>query len=88
MYDLSCISASFSSKVQFLRISFYYRLTGRDVYVEDRLFATLDTSLHIYRLPSGFPILLADTIGFISNLPTQLLASFQATLSHVANAVS
>ncbi|VDO31863.1 unnamed protein product [Onchocerca flexuosa] len=62
------------------------RLTGRDLYVEDRLFATLDTSLHVFRLPSGLSILFADTIGFISNLPTQLLASFQATLNHVANA--
>uniref|UniRef100_A0A915PU86 Hflx-type G domain-containing protein n=1 Tax=Setaria digitata TaxID=48799 RepID=A0A915PU86_9BILA len=62
------------------------RLTGENLYVADRLFATLDTSLHIFRLPSGLPILLADTIGFISNLPTQLLASFQATLNHVANA--
>uniref|UniRef100_A0AAF5Q567 GTP-binding protein HflX n=1 Tax=Wuchereria bancrofti TaxID=6293 RepID=A0AAF5Q567_WUCBA len=62
------------------------RLTGRNLYVEDRLFATLDTSLHVFRLPSGLPILFADTIGFISNLPTQLLASFQATLNHVANA--
>ncbi|CAG9531476.1 unnamed protein product [Cercopithifilaria johnstoni] len=62
------------------------RLTGRNLYVEDRLFATLDTSLHVFRLPSGSPILFADTIGFISNLPTQLLASFQATLNHVANA--
>lgn len=65
-----------------------FRLTKRDIYVEDRLFATLDTSLHVFRLPSGLSILLADTIGFISNLPTQLLASFQATLNHVANAVS
>ncbi|KAM3717992.1 putative GTP-binding protein [Dirofilaria immitis] len=62
------------------------RLTGRNLYVEDRLFATLDTSLHVFRLPSGLSILFADTIGFISNLPTQLLASFQATLDHVANA--
>ncbi|VDN03387.1 unnamed protein product [Thelazia callipaeda] len=62
------------------------RLTGRDLYVEDRLFATLDTSLHLYRLPSGLPILFADTIGFISNLPSELLASFQATLNHVSNA--
>ncbi|VDO53678.1 unnamed protein product [Brugia timori] len=46
----------------------------------------MDTSLHVFRLPSGLPILFADTIGFISNLPTQLLASFQATLNHVANA--
>ncbi|VBB30769.1 unnamed protein product [Acanthocheilonema viteae] len=62
------------------------RLTKRNLYVEDRLFATLDTSLHVFRLPSGLPVLFADTIGFISNLPTQLLASFQATLNHVENA--
>uniref|UniRef100_A0A0N5AXZ0 Hflx-type G domain-containing protein n=1 Tax=Syphacia muris TaxID=451379 RepID=A0A0N5AXZ0_9BILA len=59
------------------------RLTGRDLYVEDRLFATLDTSEFFCRLPSGHPIYLADTIGFISDLPTYLFASFRATLSCV-----
>ncbi|VDM25414.1 unnamed protein product [Toxocara canis] len=63
------------------------RLTGdKSIFVEDRLFATLDASAHFCRLPSGTPILLTDTIGFISDLPVQLFASFHATLSHVVNA--
>uniref|UniRef100_A0A0M3J180 Putative gtp-binding protein hflx (inferred by orthology to a S. mansoni protein) n=1 Tax=Anisakis simplex TaxID=6269 RepID=A0A0M3J180_ANISI len=63
------------------------RLTGNEsIFVEDRLFATLDASSHFCRLPSGIPILLTDTIGFISDLPVQLFASFRATLSHVLNA--
>ena len=64
------------------------RLTGKTLYVEDRLFATLDASAHFCRLPSGSPIYFADTIGFISDLPLQLFASFEATLSHVVSAVS
>uniref|UniRef100_F1KZZ6 GTP-binding protein 6 n=1 Tax=Ascaris suum TaxID=6253 RepID=F1KZZ6_ASCSU len=63
------------------------RLTqDESIFVEDRLFATLDSSAHFCRLPSGTPILLTDTIGFISDLPMQLFASFHATLSHVVNA--
>uniref|UniRef100_A0A914I8H5 G domain-containing protein n=1 Tax=Globodera rostochiensis TaxID=31243 RepID=A0A914I8H5_GLORO len=53
---------------------------------ENRLFATLDTTLHQAVLPSRHKILLADTIGFISNLPLKLFASFTATLQHVERA--
>ncbi|VDM54891.1 unnamed protein product [Angiostrongylus costaricensis] len=50
---------------------------------EDRLFATLDTTRHAARLPSGRKVVFADTIGFLSELPMHLLAAFHATLSHV-----
>uniref|UniRef100_A0A914ENY3 Hflx-type G domain-containing protein n=1 Tax=Acrobeloides nanus TaxID=290746 RepID=A0A914ENY3_9BILA len=69
------------------KTTFIQSLTkAEDVKGEDRLFATLDTSLHPTFLPSRNRIFLADTIGFISNLPIQLFASFSATLSHVVNA--
>uniref|UniRef100_A0A914PEX1 Uncharacterized protein n=1 Tax=Panagrolaimus davidi TaxID=227884 RepID=A0A914PEX1_9BILA len=64
-----------------------FRLTGaKNIYGEDRLFATLDTTVHTALLPSGCHVVFADTIGFISNLPVQLFVSFQATLKHVINA--
>ncbi|EYB82032.1 hypothetical protein Y032_0368g56 [Ancylostoma ceylanicum] len=50
---------------------------------KDRLFATLDTTRHAARLPSGRKVIFTDTIGFLSDLPMHLLAAFQATLSHV-----
>ncbi|KAJ1345757.1 hypothetical protein KIN20_000362 [Parelaphostrongylus tenuis] len=50
---------------------------------EDRLFATLDTTRHAARLPSGRKVIFTDTIGFLSDLPMHLLAAFHATLSHV-----
>ncbi|KIH51553.1 putative GTP-binding protein HflX [Ancylostoma duodenale] len=54
---------------------------------KDRLFATLDTTRHTARLPSGRKVVFTDTIGFLSDLPMHLLAAFQATLSHVNLAV-
>lgn len=64
-----------------------FSLTGADeISGEDRLFATLDTTLHQAILPSRCNIFLADTIGFISDLPINLIASFEATLRHVMNA--
>jgi GTP-binding protein HflX len=56
------------------------RLTGADVLVEDKLFATLDTTTRRVELPSGQPLLLTDTVGFVRRLPHQLVDSFRATL--------
>ncbi|KAK5982392.1 Hflx-type G domain-containing protein, partial [Trichostrongylus colubriformis] len=59
-------------------------LTGAEsLNPKDRLFATLDTTRHAARLPSGRKVVFTDTIGFLSDLPMHLLAAFQATLSHV-----
>ena len=61
-------------------------LTNAGVLVEDKLFATLDTTTRRFRLPGGRVILISDTVGFIRKLPHQLVAAFQATLEEVAEA--
>jgi len=61
-------------------------LTGAGVYAQDQLFATLDPTMRAIRLPSGRTIILSDTVGFISELPTQLVEAFRATLEEVAAA--
>ncbi|MCC7518652.1 MAG: GTPase HflX [Verrucomicrobiae bacterium] len=60
--------------------SLFRRLTGEDVFVEDRLFATLDTTTRPIRLPDGRPLLVTDTVGFVRKLPHGLIESFKATL--------
>ena len=61
-------------------------LTGADVHAQDQLFATLDPTMRGLRLPSGRRVVLSDTVGFISELPTELVAAFRATLEEVAEA--
>lgn len=61
-------------------------LTNAGVFVENKLFSTLDTKTHIWRLSSGTNVLLSDTVGFIRNIPHHLIASFTATLEEVRNA--
>jgi len=61
-------------------------LTGAGIYAQDQLFATLDPTMRAIRLPSGRTIILSDTVGFISDLPTQLIEAFRATLEEVASA--
>lgn len=61
-------------------------LTGADVYVQDQLFATLDTRTRKWQLDSGVEVLLSDTVGFVSKLPHHLVASFKATLEETVNA--
>jgi GTPase len=62
------------------------QLTSADVYVENQLFATLDPTSRTLELPNGKEILLTDTVGFIQNLPHDLVASFRATLEEVNEA--
>ena len=64
----------------------FNRLTGADVLAKDMLFATLDPTMRGVTLPSGTKIILSDTVGFISDLPTQLVAAFRATLEEVLEA--
>ena len=64
----------------------FNKLTGAGVLAEDMLFATLDPTLRRVRLPHGTPIILSDTVGFISDLPTHLIAAFRATLEEVVEA--
>jgi GTP-binding protein HflX len=61
-------------------------LTGADALVEDRLFATLDTRTRKWTPAKGVEVLLSDTVGFVRNLPHQLVASFKATLEEAVNA--
>jgi GTPase len=58
-------------------------LTGSGVLVEDKYFATLDPTVRVLRLPSGRKLLLIDTVGFIDDLPKELLTSFRATLEEM-----
>jgi GTP-binding protein HflX len=60
------------------------RLTGADVLVEDKLFATLDTTTRKIALPNKQPLLLTDTVGFVRNLPHELVEAFHATLEEAA----
>jgi GTPase len=61
-------------------------LSGADVFTEDLLFATLDPVTRRVALPSSRPVLLSDTVGFIQKLPTELVASFRATLEELSDA--
>lgn len=58
----------------------FNRLTGEAVYAADQLFATLDTTLRRIVLPVGQTVILADTVGFINDLPHELVDAFHATL--------
>ncbi len=64
----------------------FNRLTGADVFAKDMLFATLDPTMRKIELPSGDEVIMSDTVGFISDLPTELVAAFRATLEEVLDA--
>lgn len=64
----------------------FNRLTNADSYEENKLFATLDPLTRKMILPSGYTVLLSDTVGFIEDLPTTLIAAFRSTLEEVAEA--
>jgi len=64
----------------------FNRLTGETVFAEDLLFATLDPTMRDIRLPGFDKVILSDTVGFVSDLPTELIAAFRATLEEVQSA--
>lgn len=64
----------------------FNRITGAGVLAENMLFATLDPTLRRMKLPHGRTVILSDTVGFISDLPTHLVAAFRATLEEVLEA--
>ncbi|HVG46816.1 MAG TPA: GTPase HflX, partial [Rubellimicrobium sp.] len=64
----------------------FNRLTGAEVLAKDMLFATLDPTMRRVQLPAGLEVILSDTVGFISDLPTELVAAFRATLEEVLDA--
>ena len=64
----------------------FNRLTDAKVSTKNMLFATLDPTMRTLRLPAGGQAILSDTVGFVSNLPTELIAAFSATLEEVREA--
>jgi len=64
----------------------FNRLTGEAVFAENLLFATLDPTMRDIRLPGFDKVILSDTVGFVSDLPTELIAAFRATLEEVSSA--
>ncbi len=64
----------------------FNRLTGAEVFAEDLLFATLDPTMRQFPLPGYDKAIISDTVGFVSDLPTQLVAAFRATLEEVTAA--
>ncbi len=64
----------------------FNRMAGADVFAQNLLFATLDPTMRQVVLPSGRKVILSDTVGFISDLPTHLVAAFRATLEEVQSA--
>jgi len=66
--------------------SLFNTLTGAGVFAKDLLFATLDTTVRKIALPHGREVMLSDTVGFVSDLPTDLIAAFRATLEEVLEA--
>lgn len=64
----------------------FNKLTNADVMAKDMLFATLDPTMRKLKLPSGQVVILSDTVGFISDLPTELVMAFRATLEEVLDA--
>ncbi len=64
----------------------FNRLTGASVTTADQLFATLDPTMRALALPSGRTVILSDTVGFVSDLPTDLVTAFRATLEEVVEA--
>ncbi len=64
----------------------FNKLTGEAVFAENLLFATLDPTMRDIKLPGFDKVILSDTVGFVSDLPTELIAAFRATLEEVASA--
>jgi len=64
--------------------TFLNAFASADAYVDDRLFATLDTKTRLVKLPQGSRVLMTDTVGFIRNLPHGLIASFRSTLEEIS----
>lgn len=68
------------------KTSLFNQLTGSKQLAKDMLFATLDPTMRMLKLPKGKKVILSDTVGFIADLPTELIAAFKATLEEVVEA--
>lgn len=80
-YQVALVGYTNAGKSTLLR-----QLTGADTYIENQLFATLDPTSRAMKLPDGREIVVTDTVGFIQNLPHDLIAAFRATLEEVNEA--
>jgi GTP-binding protein HflX len=80
-YTVSLVGYTNSGKSSMLK-----KLTSADVYIADQLFATLDTRVRYWTLQDTRKVVLADTVGFVRDLPHNLVASFHATLEETINA--
>jgi len=81
VYQVALVGYTNAGKSTLLR-----QLTAADVYIENQLFATLDPTSRLLKLPGGKEIVLTDTVGFIQNLPHDLVSAFRATLEEVCEA--
>lgn len=81
VYQVALVGYTNAGKSTILR-----QLTNADVYVENQLFATLDPTSRSLKLPNGLEIVVTDTVGFIQNLPHDLVAAFRATLEEACEA--
>lgn len=81
VYQIALVGYTNAGKSTLMRA-----LTGADVFIEDRLFATLDPTVRRLELPNGKQVLLSDTVGFIDELPHELIQAFRATLEEAREA--
>jgi len=79
-YTIALVGYTNAGKSSIMRM-----LTGSDIFIEDKLFATLDTTTRKLDLNSGQNVIISDTVGFIRNLPFHLVASFRSTLGEIQN---
>ncbi|MBF0194946.1 MAG: GTPase HflX [Magnetococcales bacterium] len=84
--DVPFFTATFVGYTNAGKSTLFNRITASDVYVADQLFATLDPTMRGVTLPDGQRVILSDTVGFIRDLPHQLVAAFRATLEEVLTA--
>ncbi|MBF0358932.1 MAG: GTPase HflX [Magnetococcales bacterium] len=84
--DVPFFTATFVGYTNAGKSTLFNRLTQAEVYVADQLFATLDPTMRGITLPGGERVILSDTVGFIRDLPHQLVAAFRATLEEVLTA--
>lgn len=85
-HDNGMFTVAFVGYTNAGKSTLFNRLTGADIYADDKLFATLDTTVRKLNIDKGIEILLCDTVGFINDLPHALLEAFKSTLEEARSA--